>query len=345
MAVIQRPTKQGNATTYQGKVAAGYTTILASEVDADLDLMYSAWNQGVDTTNIKDGSITGSKLAAGAVGSREIADGSIQTVDIGAGQVTTPIIADGAVTPGKMAGGGVMGGDLTGSYPNPSLSTIQSGQVAFGHGGRAAAITGWMEVSINEAGVPGANASQPSWILRFDALNDAFVVLRAPPGPGAYVNVATIDHLGQLYATLVAGSVGRTQLAPNAIYGQSASSACPAGYSVSSPIGSWFTYMTLTSITTRGGNVALLAQHNLSGSGPAGGGTIAQRWMRGATVVQERALLINSTAYVPLPGLQVYDTPAAGTYTYAMQLFLGTGCAIVAPAGSTQGFLQASEIG
>ena len=70
MGVIQRPTKEGNATTYQGKVAAGYTGILAAEVDADLDTIYAAWNGGTDTVNIADGSVTTAKLAAAPCSSR-----------------------------------------------------------------------------------------------------------------------------------------------------------------------------------------------------------------------------------------------------------------------------------
>src|SRR5262245_50187189 len=105
MPQISRPAKQGGATTYGGKVSAGYTTILASEMDADLDTIYSAWNTGVDGTNIQAGSITGDKLAPGAVGTRELANSGIQTVDIGDLQVTTPKIADGSVTQAKIGAG------------------------------------------------------------------------------------------------------------------------------------------------------------------------------------------------------------------------------------------------
>src|SRR5215475_10425279 len=116
MAVIQRPAKQGNATTYQGKVAQGYTAILASEVDADLDVIYAAWNGGADTVNIADGSITSAKLAAGSVGTRELADSGVATTDIANLAVTTPKLADGAVTAPKL--NAAAGGDLSGTLPN-----------------------------------------------------------------------------------------------------------------------------------------------------------------------------------------------------------------------------------
>ncbi len=48
MATLTRPTKEGGATTYQGKVALGFKDILASEVDADLDTIYGAWNGRTD---------------------------------------------------------------------------------------------------------------------------------------------------------------------------------------------------------------------------------------------------------------------------------------------------------
>src|SRR5215467_11314900 len=146
MPQIQRPTKQGNATTYQGKVAAGYTTILASEMDADLDLLYSAWNQGVDGSNIQPGVITGNMLAPGAVGTRELQDGGIQTVDIGDQQVTLAKLAPNVTT---------AGGDLVGSYPNPSLGIVQAGNVQLKSRGGIGAGTSFVDLQGNFAGSSG----------------------------------------------------------------------------------------------------------------------------------------------------------------------------------------------
>jgi hypothetical protein len=94
----QRPLKEGSVRTYQEKVALGFPDILASEMDADLDTIYAAWNGGPP-----DGSVTSAKLAAGAVGSRELADGGVATVDLADLAVTTGKLADLAVTTAKLA--------------------------------------------------------------------------------------------------------------------------------------------------------------------------------------------------------------------------------------------------
>ena len=193
--------------------------------------------------------------------------------------------------------------------------------------------------------MPGADATQPSWLLRLDASGDGFLVLRAPPGSGSYTNVAAIDSTGKLYATLVGGSVGRTQLGVNAIYGASTTSPCPAPFSLSTPVGQWVNYMTLSPITTRGGLVMLKAQYNLAGIGAVSGAqTIAVRWLRSGSPLTERAWLIATATATALPALELMDNPPAGTYTYSMQLWISASCLIVGTA-SAQGFLQAIEIG
>jgi hypothetical protein len=346
VSTIQRPTKQGGATTYQGKVGAGYTNILASEMDADLDTIYSAWNTGVDTVNIRDGSITGSKLAPGAVGSRELADGGVATVDLADAAVTTPKLADGAVTVGKMTSV-AMGGDLTGTFPNPSLATIQSGVINLAGSGRAFVAFGSLWLTMNEVGVAGSDATKASWQVVLNPVTDQFSINRAPPGSTTFTQFVHVDAGGFLYASLASGIVGRAQLNVNAIYGASALSQCPNNFVLTTPFGQWVNYMTLAPITTRGGNVMLLGEHNLSCNGPAGGGTVAQRWVRGLQPLQERAFQVGgptAAMYVPLPGLYQLDNPAAGTYTYSMQVWVSNGNNIIS-SGSTQGFLQAVEVG
>jgi len=66
MATIQRPVKTYGTRTYVAEVAAApgnQDPILANEVDGDIDTIYSAWNGGADTVNIKDGAISRAKLS------------------------------------------------------------------------------------------------------------------------------------------------------------------------------------------------------------------------------------------------------------------------------------------
>jgi hypothetical protein len=99
MATIQRPLKLYDTRKYVDEVAADpdhKVPVLAAELDADIDTVYAAWNGGVDTVNIKAGSITDDKI-----------------VSLSWSKVTG--------APGTFSPSGAAGGDLAGSYPNPTI--------------------------------------------------------------------------------------------------------------------------------------------------------------------------------------------------------------------------------
>ena len=135
MSTIQRNIKRGNVRTFDDLYSRGFTDIWASEVDADFDTIYNAWNLGVPGgINIQDGSITGAKLADGSVsysklvvgsirgggaaaggniasksidGRVDILDGSIGPAQLQSGSITSAILAPGSVTTAVLADGAV----------------------------------------------------------------------------------------------------------------------------------------------------------------------------------------------------------------------------------------------
>jgi hypothetical protein len=95
MATIIRPAKTAGTRRYSDEVEAGADIILATEVDADVDLLYATIN-----------ALDGANLEPGAVGTDELADLAVTTPKLADLAVTTPKLADLAVTLGKMAVGG-----------------------------------------------------------------------------------------------------------------------------------------------------------------------------------------------------------------------------------------------
>jgi hypothetical protein len=149
---LERPLKEGSVRTYQAKVGLGFTDILASEVDADLDTIYAAWNGtlGGDLT----GTLPNPTVAAVAKSKWAVSGSTLTPVD------ATKTVA---VT-GTVAGGICY---LQGS------TTVKQRLRDVGASG--------LQICANTAGTATPDdATKSSWYLNLNPLNDALDIYRAP---------------------------------------------------------------------------------------------------------------------------------------------------------------------
>lgn len=349
MAIIQRPAKQGGATTFQGKVAQGYTKILASEADADIDTIFAAWNGGADTVNLRDNAVTSAKIAPGAVGARELADGSI-----GLGEINQSSLAawvpSGAVglTPAT-AGQQVI-------VPGPPSSAADNANFLMGprtQKGRVQALPGldFLGVSLNRRFNGSAwsrdDPTQPAWLIALNGGADTFALNHDDAAGVGTTPLSVRGSDGKTVCTLADGSVTRAMLAQLA----SVFSIGTPGVSadVSLPVATWTTVVNgggspwvLDLTTVPAGQTSTVVFWGwlpfISVLSSASGAYCWGRIMVGATSVTQASVAVTGTNGGG--GLTLFGTSAfgPGSYTPILQAFAdyrgNTGSVIVQGQGS-----------
>jgi hypothetical protein len=358
MAIIQRPTKQGGATTFQGKIAQGYTKILASEADADIDTIFAAWNGGADTVNIRDNAVTSAKIAAGAVTAREVADGSLGAAELADGSVTFAKLALDAqlwrdtgttLTPGPnfvtrpVAVRPTSGG--------PALQWATAGRTILGRliASPSSDITFLTQnMQLSSASVWSQDdAAKHSWNVHMRCDTDQYLVTHAPAGSTTLTTMLEVRGTdGKTYCTLADLSVTRPMLAANTAWQNTYVQALTAGF-VSTTINTWLNVVTVSGVTTRGGAVLILVTPGFSViPGPAPVAVVQAIYRDGTATtgtlvgqVASQAQASAGTITMPLPAFTVWDTPIAGAHTYTFAMFSNTtGTATLANTTAAQGF-------
>jgi len=168
MADLQRPLKAGGTRKYADEYSLGNQFAQDTELDADIDTIYNAWNNDVPPA------LQGNPLPDGSVTNQKIADGAVNDVkisDVAWAKVTG--------APTTLPPSGAAGGDLTGTYPNPTI--------------KAAAVTKTkLGADVTVGLVPAYVAADANKSLVVNASGTGLLYATAPPATLTPGQVSTV---------------------------------------------------------------------------------------------------------------------------------------------------------
>jgi hypothetical protein len=183
VVILQRNVKRGNVRTFDEEYNRGYSDIWASEVDADFDTLYDAWNSVGLGANETIMSPTPPQSANVGDFWWRTTDGNLFVYyDDGNSKQFVPAISTGQyIGTGLPTGALPPGGDLTGNYPSPSISpnAITTAKIADG------AVTDAKIASVAWSKITGAPASGQPIGPAGGALTGTY------PNPGVAYNLIT----------------------------------------------------------------------------------------------------------------------------------------------------------
>jgi hypothetical protein len=170
---LQRPLKEGSVRTYQEKVGLGFLDILASEVDADCDTIYAAWNGtlGGDLT----GTLPNPTVAAAAKSKWTVSGATLTPTD------ATKTVT--LVTPLTLRPSGRTTSARLVPYPSAETAYFTANRYLDTAG------TTWLS----------DDATKSSWVCVLDPQSDQVRFARAPAGsPNVGTALLTLDNAGNL---------------------------------------------------------------------------------------------------------------------------------------------------
>lgn len=286
----------GSITT--AKIAAN--AITATEIAAD----------SITSAKIATGAITATKVQAGAIGADQIAANAITTGKIAAGAVSADQIAANAIVAGKIAADAITTDKI-------AANAIQTDKIA------ANSITGGLiaasgvittAAQINDAVI--TNAKIANGAITTAKIGDAEIT--AAKIANAAITSAKIDDAAITSAKIGTAEVGTLKIAGNAV--TVPTSAFSASVFTNTSANTWEDAQTIT--LTSSGNQIYIAT---SGSPEEGAYFDGEnfipivpvfRLVRGSTVLMEAGYI---------PPMSYSEAPAAGTYTYKLQVYSPSG--------------------